>query len=121
MSDNTQIHFGMFELDAAGTVLHYSPAAEEKRDALANAIVGRNFFSELSTIAQIEELKGRFLRFMADGDSVERFTISFPYNHNSIKVQIVMAHLTEKSENGRERFALVRLMPESQPTASSFV
>lgn len=120
MSDNAQIPFGMFELDAAGTVLHYSPAAEDKRDALANAIVGRNFFGELSSIAQIEELKGRFLRFMTDGDSVERFTISFPHNHSSVKVQIVMACLTEKSEGGRERFALIRLMPESQPTATSF-
>lgn len=119
MSDNeiSQIPFGMFELDAAGTVIHYSPAAEEKRDTLAIGVVGRNFFGELIPFAPVEELKGRFLRFMADGDSVERFTISFPHNHSSIKVQIVMAHLTEKSEKGRERFALIRLMPEKQATA----
>lgn len=123
VSDNetSQIPFGMFELDAAGTVLHYSPATEEKRGAHSNGIVGRNFFNDLISIAQIEALKGRFLSFMADGDSVERFTISFPYNHSSIKVQIVMAHVTEKSENGRERFALIRLMPEKQANVPSFV
>jgi photoactive yellow protein len=111
----------MFELDATGKVVHYSAASEEKKDTPANNILGRNFFDELISISQVEELKSRFLRFMADGTSVERFTISFPYNQESIKVQIVMAHLSEKTEKGRERFALVRLMPEAYATASSFV
>jgi hypothetical protein len=48
---------------------------------------------------------------MADGDSVERFSLSFPFNQESVKVQIVMAHLVERTEKGRERFALIRLMP----------
>lgn len=120
VSDNkiSQIPFGMFELDAAGVVVHYSPASDEKKDASANRIVGKNFFNDLIAISQVEELKGRFHTFMADGDSVERFSISFPYNQESIKVQIVMAHLIEKTERGRERFALIRLMPERYETAA---
>jgi photoactive yellow protein len=108
----------MFELDAAGVVIHYSPATDEKRDAPNESIVGRNFFDDLASLGQVEELRGRFLSFMAHGDSVERFTISFPYNQSSIKVQIVMAHLIERSERGRERFALIRLMPERYETAA---
>src|SRR5215210_5453196 len=92
-NDTSQIPFGMYELDAAGIVIHYSPAAETKRDALAGKIVGKNFFDDLVAIAQVEELKGRFLAFMADGDSVERFSLSFPLNQESVKVQIVMAHI----------------------------
>jgi hypothetical protein len=57
---------------------------------------------------------------MADGASVERFTVSFPYKRSNVKVQIVMAHVSEKSENGRERFALLRVMPETYSSASSF-
>jgi photoactive yellow protein len=123
VSDNEitrTIPFGMFELDAAGTVVHYSAASEEKKETLANSILGRNFFDELISISQVEELKSRFLKFMANGTSVERFTISFPYNQETIKVQVVMAHLSEKTEKGRERFALIRLMPEAYATASSF-
>jgi photoactive yellow protein len=122
VNDNeiTIIPFGMFELDASGTVIHYSPASEGKRDAVANNIMGQNFFNELVPITQVEELKSRFLNFMANGTSVERFTVSFPYNQESIKVQIVMAHLSEKTEKGRERFALVRLMPEAYAPAHSF-
>jgi photoactive yellow protein len=120
VSDNEvlQIPFGMFELDAAGTVIHYSPALEEKADAPARGIVGKNFFTDLVAISQVEELKGRFHNFMADGDSVERFSLNFPYNQESVKVQIVMAHIIEKSEKGRERFALIRLMPERYRTAA---
>lgn len=124
VNDNemTAIPFGMFELDAAGTVVHYSAASEEKKDTLANNIMGRNFFNDLIAISQIEELKSRFLKFMAnEGSSVERFTVSFPYEQKSIKVQIVMAHLSEKTEKGRERFALVRLMPETFAPASLLV
>jgi photoactive yellow protein len=117
-NDTSQIPFGMFELDASGVIVHYSPVSEAKRAALNNGIVGKNFFDELLSITQVEELKGRFLRFMADGDSVQRFSLIFPFNQESIKVQIVMAHLIEKTERGRERFALIRLMPEKYATAA---
>lgn len=116
----TTIPFGMFELNAAGVVVHYSPASEAERNALQNKIVGRNFFEELAAISQVGELKSRFLNFMADGASVERFTVSFVYHQSNIKVQIVMAHVSEKSENGRERFALLRVMPETYSSASRF-
>jgi photoactive yellow protein len=120
-NETSQIPFGMFELDAAGVVVHYSPASEEKRSESSGGLIGKNFFGDLISISQMEELKGRFLRFMADGDSVERFTISFPYKQSNVKVQIVMAHLTEKSERGRERFAIIRLMPERYaPAVTTF-
>lgn len=122
VSDNeiTTIPFGMFELNAAGVVVHYSPASEKERNTLQHNIVGRNFFDELVAISQVGELKSRFLNFMADGTSVARFTVSFPYNQSNVKVQIVMAHVSEKSENGRERFALLRVMPEASSPASRF-
>ena len=122
MSDNeiSSIPFGMFELDAAGVVIHYSPASEEKRERVASHIVGRNFFDDLVSAPQVRELKSRFQTFMTEGTSVERFSLSFPHNQSSIKVQIVMAHLIEKSEKGSERFAIVRLMPERYVAATSF-
>jgi photoactive yellow protein len=120
-NENLTIPFGLFELDAAGTVIYYSPSTEEHRDALRVEMIGRNFFSRLASISEVEELKSRFLRFMASGTSFERFTVSFPYKQESVKVQIVMAHVSEKTEQGRERFALLRVMPETHPIASSLV
>jgi photoactive yellow protein len=113
------IPFGMFELNATVTIVHYSPATEKRRAALADKVVGRNFFDDFFSTSQVENFKSRFHAFMADGTSVDRFTIIFPYHEESIKIQVVMAHLSEKTERGHERFALIRLMPESHPPASS--
>jgi hypothetical protein len=56
---------------------------------------------------------------MANGTSVDRFTITFPYQKESIKFQVVIAHLSEETERSHGRFALVRLMPEAHAPASS--
>jgi photoactive yellow protein len=123
VSDNETsiIPFGMFELNATGTIIHYSPAMEVHREEFAGKVVGQNFFDDLSSISQVENLKSRFHAFMANGTSVDRFTLTFHYRQESIKIQVVMAHLSEKTENGRERFALIRLMPELHAPASSLV
>ncbi len=107
------IPFGLFELDSAGTVIHYSPQKHEKVNAQKENIVGRNFFDDLIAVAEASDLKTRFHAFMAEGSSVERFTVNFPFIESIIKVQIVMAHITEQSENGRKQFALIRLTPET--------
>jgi hypothetical protein len=48
VSDNesSTIPFGMFELNATGTIVHYSPATEERRATLAGKVAGRNFFDD---------------------------------------------------------------------------
>jgi hypothetical protein len=111
---SSDIPFGLFEVDATGRVIHYSPPHGEKIDGLMNNVVGLNFFNDLIPLTQVKDLKKRFLSFMSDGHSVERFSINIPLLESSIKVQIVMVSLIERSENGRERFALIRLMPDTQ-------
>lgn len=119
MSANTQkaessaIPFGLIELDGEGTVVHYSPAREPESYGETSDIVGRNFFDEVVPVSPVKEFKTRFLRFMAIGDSVQRFTIRFPFEHQDVRVQIMLARITERTENGRERLALVQLRPEN--------
>jgi photoactive yellow protein len=105
--------FGLLELDGRGTVVHYSPARENASgDWERDNIVGRNFFDDVVPVLPVKEFKDRFLRFMASGDSVQRFTIRFPFEQQDVRVQIMLAHITERSERRSERLALVRLMPE---------
>src|SRR5918912_2136673 len=105
------IPFGLFELDSAGTVIHYSAATEKERDASADDIVGRDFFREIAPAPELKELKSRFLRFMTFGDAVERFSSSFPLEGDIIKVQIALARVTEHENGDERRLALVRIMP----------
>jgi photoactive yellow protein len=104
--------FGLFELDAAGMVVRYSPASEDAPAFAARDIWGRNFFSEIAPVEQVVGFRLRFHSFMASGEAVERFTTTFAHGQQNVKVQIMMAHITEKSEDGRRRLALVRIMPE---------
>ncbi len=106
------IPFGMLELDAAGTVIRYSPAAEQNSHIQPQDILGRNFFTEVAPCEQVKEVKSRFLSFMAFGDAVQKFSITCPIEEKNIKIQIMLARVTELLENGRERLALVRIMPE---------
>ena len=104
--------FGLLELDASGTVIRYSPAAEQNTVALAKDVLGRNFFKELAPIEQVSDFQSRFRVFMTNGESIQRFTSVFSSEQGQIKVQILLARITETSEHGRERLALVRIMPE---------
>jgi photoactive yellow protein len=106
------IPFGMLELDAAGTVIRYSPAAEQNSTIQPQDILGRNFFTEVAPCEQVNEVKSRFLSFMAFGDAVQKFSITCPAGEKNIKIQIMLARVTEILEHGRERLALVRIMPE---------
>lgn len=109
--------FGLLELDATGTVIRYSPAAEQNSEMQARDVIGRNFFKELVPVGQVSDFQSRFQVFMANGESIQRFTSSFPSDQGQVKVQILLARITEKSEHGRERLALVRIMPELNQAA----
>jgi photoactive yellow protein len=104
--------FGLLELDAAGTVVRYSPAAEQNSPVQSQDIIGRNFFTEVAPCEQVNEVRSRFLAFMAFGDAVQKFSITCPVEDKSIKIQIMLARVTEMLDEGRERLALVRIMPE---------
>ena len=117
MPTHSPIPFGLFELDQAGTVIHYSAPTEKDGGDAHEGIVGRDFFREVAPAAELKELKSRFLRFMTFGDAVERFSISFPLNREVIKVQIVLARITEHSDGEDKRLALVRIMPDGQSSS----
>jgi photoactive yellow protein len=111
-SHSPTIPFGLFELDPEGLVVRYSSPAEKNPSVLAKDVIGRNFFTEIVPVEQVIDFRDRFYRFMLSGQSVDKFTARFVYQQQNIKVQIMMAHITEKSEDVRQRLALVRIMPE---------
>jgi photoactive yellow protein len=115
MTSNTVsfLPFGLLELDARGTVIRYSPASEHHSEVLAKDVLGRNFFKEVAPVEQVSDFQSRFKLFMANGETIQRFTSVFSSEQGPVKVQILLARITEKSEQGRERLALVRIMPET--------
>ena len=104
--------FGLLELDSAGVVVRYSPAFEQNPKVKSVDVLGRNFFTEVLPAPEIKDHQARFRLFMAEGQTRDQFSTTFHSEEGRIKVQILLARLTEKSEQGSERLALVRVMPE---------
>jgi hypothetical protein len=105
--------YGLLELDSTGVV----PAFEQNPKVKSDDILGRNFFTEVLPAPEIQDHQARFRLFMTEGQTRDQFSTTFPSEGGQIKVQILLALITEKSEQGSERLALVHVMPESDGEA----
>ena len=114
------IPYGLFELDGAGTIIHYDPAVRDQKSdghPPVQDVLGRNFFNDILSFTESREFKSRFLAFMTFGDATQRFTATFPSEQGTIKIQILLTRIIEHSHIGRRQLALVRLMPDTCPAA----
>lgn len=109
--NHAKLPFGLLELDAAGEVIRYSPASEQRPDVQAKDILGRQFFKEVVSDKKVKDFEPRFQLFMKQGQTVDRFSASFPSEAGEIKVQFLLARLDRKGSKGSEHLALVRIMP----------
>jgi photoactive yellow protein len=96
----------------SGDVIRYSPASEQDSGVKAQDVLGRHFFTEVVPNAPVKNFQARFQLFMAHGQTVDRFSASFDSEGEQIKVQILLARISEKTVQGSKRLALVRIMPE---------
>jgi photoactive yellow protein len=110
-AEQTKLPFGLLELDAAGEVIRYSPASEQRSDVQAQDILGRQFFKEVVRDKKVKDFEPRFRLFMRQGQTVDRFSASFPSEAGEIKVQFLLARLDGKGREGGDHLALVRIMP----------
>ncbi|MDT5061440.1 MAG: hypothetical protein QOH63_1899 [Acidobacteriota bacterium] len=109
---HSRLPFGLLELDTSGAVIRYSPASEQNSDVKAQDVLGRHFFTEVVSNDQLKDFQARFQLFMAHGQTVDRFSTVFDSEEGQIKVQILLARISEKTTQGSEQLALVRIMPE---------
>ncbi len=104
--------FGLLELNGAGTVVRFTPAhGEGAAGGQPREVVGHDFFEDIAPVEELRRLKGRFLAFMAFGDSAQRLDFRFPYEGSVVAAHIVLTRLADRGELGSARLALVRLTP----------
>lgn len=109
---SSAIPFGLLDLDRKGVVCRYCPANERESNGSKPNFNGRNFFTEVLPVEPVKDFQARFLDFMAQGEAVQKFSTTFVHHGELIKVQIMLAHITERSEGSDKRLALARIMPE---------
>lgn len=102
--------FGWMELDAAGTVTQYSPAAEEKEmsDSVLN-LVGCNLFTDVAPIAKVKEFQDRFQVFVQSPLPIEVFNLKFNNSDENIQARIMLAQISQQQHSGQGKMVLVRV------------
>ncbi|HYO98665.1 MAG TPA: hypothetical protein VER76_00450 [Pyrinomonadaceae bacterium] len=106
------VPFGLLDLDEQGIVCRYCPSNERELNGSKLDYSGLNFFTEVLPLQQVKDFQEPFHNFMAHGESVQKFSTTFDHRGKPVKVQIMLAHITERSEGRGKRLALVRIMPE---------
>ncbi len=110
-TEQTRLPFGLLELDEAGEVIRYSPASEQRSEVQPKDVLGRQFFKEVVRDKKVKDFEARFQLFMKQGQTVDRFSASFPSEVGEVSVQFLLARLDGKASERGEHLALVRIMP----------
>lgn len=96
---------GMFELDAAGTVLY------SRADAPGPApdSAGRNFFDEAADFSNAGELRRRVNLFRASGAQADSFDFIFEYEDGPTPVRILLARIRERTDDDNHSSILIHI------------
>jgi len=79
--------FGLYELDAAGTILYSLPHNGARPQP---SMVGSNFFEEIDAIENAERLRSGIKSFIRSNRSVGSFTFESGFHDGGIKAKVLL-------------------------------
>lgn len=98
------------QLDTAGTVTHYSPAAQgEVQSNVLPDLVGHNLFRDVAPIAQVQEFRDRFQVFVQSPLPAEDFNLTFNDCAECVHARITLAQVTAEQQQGNRKLVLVHV------------
>jgi photoactive yellow protein len=101
--------FGLLELDTTGTVLYYKPEQWESFDAPPPDMLGRNFFTEITRVAEAGEFQDHIKSFGQGHAPATSFNFTFEYGHRMLLVRVLLARIHEKSGIGKTESLFVHI------------
>ena len=87
--------YGVIVVDAGGTILFYNRREEQISGQGREAVLGRNFFTEVAPCTAVQAFQGRFGRMMEEGIGNEDFRFVFPFAQGARTVQISLQPFTK--------------------------
>lgn len=88
--------FGLWEMDAAGTVLHYEPPGGERAPFHPPEVVGKNFFVGVMPAARGEELRERFASFLSGHAPAYSLDLTLPGEEGDVRARILLGRLHDR-------------------------
>lgn len=101
--------FGLFELDAAGTVLYsrIEPDGRSSRPGLG--LAGTNFFREVAPFGNAEELRQRIDRFTRGPSPADSFNFVCQYDNGPQPVRVLLTRVRERSSREKTKSVLLHI------------
>src|SRR5881394_789980 len=95
--------FGLFELDASGTVLYHrvDPVPDPPTEPLN--LAGRNFFDEVAPFENTEEFRRCVTRFNSSDKFADSFTFDCRFDGNGQPVRVLLARIREAGDGGNTK------------------
>ena len=84
------VAFGAIQLDENGTIIKYNAAEGDITGRDPEAVVGKNFFTDVAPCTNSKEFKGKFDEGVKNGDLNTMFEYTFDYDMKPTKVKVHM-------------------------------
>lgn len=102
--------FGMFELDAADTVLYSRVEGVGRGDYVASAdLNGRALFEAVCPFANADELRQRINSFRSNGAQADSFDFTCEYDDGPVPVRILLARVRERTDRESTKSVLIHI------------
>ncbi|OIM99642.1 photoactive yellow protein [Idiomarina sp. MD25a] len=84
------VAFGAIQLDENGKIIKYNAAEGDITGRDPEAVVGKNFFTDVAPCTNSKEFKGKFDEGVKNGDLNTMFEYTFDYEMKPTKVKVHM-------------------------------
>jgi hypothetical protein len=100
---------GLFELDPAGTVLYSRVESDGDADSAMQSMAGHDFFNEVASFANAEELRRRISAFTNSEAQADNFHFTCLCDGGPLLVKVLLARIRERSNGRRTKSVLLHI------------
>jgi photoactive yellow protein len=106
------VPYGLITVDAEGRVIHYNDVEARYSRVPREAVIGKNFFTDVAPCTRLREFEGRFRALVDDpvGLRVQTFDFVFRFSHGTQHVSVV---ITPARKRGQYHLAFMRRIVEN--------
>lgn len=101
--------FGLFEINASGTVLYSRAEPDGSANKFKMDVTGRNFFEETAPFENTAEFRYRIGNFTRSYHQAENFHFTCQFGNEVLPVKVLLARIREQSNGDHTESILVHI------------
>lgn len=104
-----QKFFGLFELDAAGTVLYSRIEKDDDADTAPADVTGRNYYTQVASFMNVNEFQRRLDAFWQGERRAEGTDFTLCYADGPVRARVLLARVRSRAEHGVTKSILMHI------------